>query len=251
MKPIIRKIGMLIALLWASISAFAYDFELPAGNGKQKLQYDILSSVDQTVAVVGGTTGIIPCSVTYNNKKYTVTEIGRFAFSDADITDYRLPLSLKVIRENAFGFSKASTIAIPDGVETIESGAFWYSSVETIIIGSGVKDIGDGAFYGCNNLKTLVFRPQKAPNHVSRNYSIGNSNTSVIVPQLSGYEGSEIARVIAGTMIEPIHFKQNQFEYSGITPTLDYVLKIKTASTQRDMNLKNKDSSFGFRFQAV
>lgn len=241
MKPIIRKIGMLIALLWASISAFAYDFELPAGNGMQKLQYDILSSVDQTVAVVGGTTGIIPCSVTYNNKKYTVTEIGRFAFSDADITDYQLPLSLKVIRENAFGFSKASTIAIPDGVETIESGAFWYSSVETIIIGSGVKDIGDGAFYGCNNLKTLVFRPQKAPNHVSRNYSIGNSNTSVIVPQLSGYEGSEIARVVAGTMIEPIHFKQNQFEYSGITPTLDYVLKIKTASTQRDMNLKNKD----------
>lgn len=241
MKPIIRKIGMLIALLWASISAFAYDFELPAGNGMQKLQYDILSSVDQTVAVVGGTTGRIPCSVTYNNKKYTVTEIGRFAFSDADITDYRLPLSLKVIRENAFGFSKASTIAIPDGVEVIETGAFWHSLVETIIIGSGVKKIEHGAFEGCSNLKTLVFRPQKAPNHESMGYSIGNSNTSVIVPQLSGYEGSEIARVIAGTMIEPIHFKQNQFEYSGITPTLDYVLKIKTASTQRDMNLKNKD----------
>lgn len=241
MKTIIRKIEMFIVLLWVSISAFAYDFELPAGNGMQKLQYDILSSVDQTVAVVGGTTGIIPCSVTYNNKKYTVTEIGRFAFNDADITDYRLPLSLKVIRENAFGFSKASTIAIPDGVEVIESGAFWHSLVKTIIIGSGVKYIGDGAFKGCSILKTLVFRPQKAPNHESRGYEIGNSKTSVIVPQLSGYEGSEIARVIAGTMIEPIHFKQNKFEYSGVTPTLDYVKKINTASTQRDMNLKNKD----------
>ena len=232
---------MFIVLLWVSISAFAYDFELPAGNGMQKLRYDILSSVDQTVAVVGGTTGIIPCSVTYNNKKYTVTEIGRFAFNDADITDYRLPLSLKVIRENAFGFSKASTIAIPDGVEVIESGAFWHSLVKTIIIGSGVKYIGDGAFKGCSILKTLVFRPQKAPNHESRGYEIGNSKTSVIVPQLSGYEGSEIARVIAGTMIEPIHFKQNKFEYLGVTPTLDYVKKINTASTQRDMNLKNKD----------
>lgn len=242
MKPIIQKLWMFMVMLCASISASAYDFELPAGNGMQKLQYSILSSVDQTVAVVGGTTGIIPCSVTYNNKNYTVTEIGRFAFSDVNITDYRLPLSLKAIRENAFGFNKASTIAIPDGVEIIESGAFWYSSVETIIIGSGVKNIGDGAFYGCSNLKTLVFRPQKAPTHVSRNYSIGNGSTTVIVPQLYGYEGSEIARVVAGTMIEPIYFKQNQFVYSGMIPELDYVLKINSASAQSDMTLKNKDA---------
>lgn len=242
MEPIIQKIWMFMVMLCASISAFGYDFELPAGNGMQKLQYSILSSVDQTVAVVGGTTGIIPCSVTYNNKTYTVTEIGRFAFSDVNITDYRLPLSLKAIRENAFGFNKASTIAIPDGVEIIESGAFWYSSVETIIIGSGVKNIGDGAFYGCSNLKTLVFRPQKAPTHVSRNYSIGNGSTTVIVPQLYGYEGSEIARVVAGTMIEPIYFKQNQFVYSGKIPELDYVLKINSASAQSDMTLKNKDA---------
>lgn len=243
MKPITRRIGMLIALLWASITTFAYDFELPAGPiGMQKLQYSILSSVDQTVAVVGGTTGIIPCSVTYNNKNYTVTEIGSYAFNGGNITDFRLPLSLKAIRKSAFGFNKASTIAIPDGVEIIESDAFWHSSIETIIIGSGVKNIGDGAFNGCSNLKTLVFRPQKAPTHVSRNYSIGNSSTTVIVPQLSGYEGTEIARVIAGTMIEPIYFKQNQFEYSGKIPELDYVLKINTASTQSDMNLKNKDA---------
>ena len=242
MKPIIQKLWMFMAMLCASISASAYDFELPAGNGMQKLQYSILSSVNQTVAVVGGTTGIIPCSVTYNNKNYTVTEIGRYAFSDVNITDYRLPLSLKAIRENAFGFNKATTIAIPDGVEIIESGAFWYSSVETIIIGAGVKNIGDGVFYGCNNLKTLVFRPLKAPTHVSRNYSIGNQSTTVIVPQLQGYVGSEIARVIAGTMIEPIYFPQQQYVYSGKIPELDYVKKITSASPQADMNLNNKDA---------
>lgn len=241
MKPIIQMLWIFMVMLCTSISAFAYDFELPAGNGMQKLQYSILSSVDQTVAVVGGTTGIIPCSVTYNDKDYTVTEIGRFAFNDVNITDYRLPLSLKAIRENAFGFSKASTIAIPDGVEIIESDAFWYSSVETIIIGSGVKNIGSGAFYGCSNLKTLVFRPQKAPTHVSRNYSIGNISTTIIVPQLYGYEGSEIAKVVAGTIIEPIYFKHNQFTYSGKIPVLDYVLKISSASAQADMTLKNKD----------
>lgn len=243
MKQIIQRIGMIVAMLLSFLSVLAYDFEVPAGdNGMQKLQYSILSSVDQTVAVVGGTTGIIPCTVTYNNKTYTVTEIGRFAFSDDNITDFRLPLSLKAIRENAFGFSKASTIAIPDGVEIIESDAFWYSSVESIIIGSGVKNIGAGAFYGCSNLKTLVFRSQEAPVHVSRNYDIGNKTTTMIVPQLQGYEGSEIAKVAAGTMIEPIYFQQHQYVYSGEIPKLDYVKKINSAEPQTDMNLKNKDA---------
>lgn len=230
-----------MVMLCASVSSYAYDFELPAGNGMQKLQYSILSSVDQTVAVVGGTTGIIPCTVTYNNKTYTVTEIGRYAFDD-NITDFRLPLSLKAIRENAFGFSKAPIIAIPDGVEIIESDAFWYSSVESIIIGSGVKNIGSGAFYGCSNLKTLVFRSQEAPVHESRGYGVGNKTTTVIVPQLQGYEGTEIAKVVAGTMIEPIYFQQHQYVYSGKIPELDYVKKINSAEPQTDMNLKNKDA---------
>lgn len=241
MKSIIQKLWMPMVMLCVSVYSYAYDFELPAGNGMQKLQYSILSFVEQTVAVVGGTTGIIPCTVMYNDKTYTVTEIGSFAFSDVDISDYRLPLSLKAIRENAFGFSKASTIAIPDGVEIIESGAFWYSSVESIIIGSGVKNIGYGAFEGCSNLKTLVFKSQEAPVHLSRNYGIGNKNTIVIVPQMQGYEGSEIAKVITGTIVEPIYFKQHEYEYSGKIPELYYIKKINSASPQKDMNLKNKD----------
>jgi len=243
MKQIILKIGMIVGLLFSFLYAQAYDFELPAGNnGMQKLQYTILSTAEQTVSVDGGTTGIIPCTVTYNNKNYTVTEIGRFAFSDVNITDFRLPLSLKAIRENAFGFSKANVIAIPDGVEIIEDDAFWYSSIETIIVGSGVKNIGPGAFYGCSNLKTLVFKSDEAPTHNSRNYRIGNSNTTIIVPQLEKYSNSEIARVAAGSIIEPIFFPSHNYEYSGKIPMLDYVMRISTASEPKEMVLKNKDA---------
>lgn len=234
---------MIVGMLLSFCSVSAYDFELPAGNnGMQKLQYSILSSVEQTVAVVGGTTGIIPCQVTYNNKTYTVTEIGRFAFSDVNITDFRLPLTLKKIRENAFGWCKASVIAIPDGVELIESGAFWCSEIETIVVGSGVQTIGDGAFYDCSKLKTLVLKPQTAPSHVSRNYPIGNSSTTVIVPQLKGYTGSEFARVVTGSIIEPIYFDSDSFVYSGEIPTLSYEKTISSATLPSNMALKNKDA---------
>jgi hypothetical protein len=234
---------MIVVLLLAFLQASAYDFELPAGNnGMQKLQYTILSTAEQTVSVDGGTTGTIPCTVTYNNKTYTVTEIGRFAFNDVNITDFRLPLSLKAIRENAFGFSKANVIAIPDGVETIEDDAFWYSSIETIIVGSGVKNIGPGAFYGCSDLKTLVFKSNEAPIHNSRNYRIGNSNTTIIVPQLEKYSNSEIAKVAAGSIIEPIFFPTHSYKYSGEIPQLNYVMKISSATVQKDMTLKNKDA---------
>jgi len=242
MNRIIPKLVVIVAMLLSFLSVAAYDFEAPAGNGIQKLQYTILSSVEQTVAVVGGTTGIIPCTVSYNNKTYTVTEIGRFAFNDVNITDFRLPLSLKTIRENAFGWCKASIIAIPDGVELIESGAFWYSSVETIIIGSGVKTIGDGAFYGCDNLKTLIFRPKAAPSHSSRGYTIGNSTTSIIVPQLKAYENTALSSAIRGSITEPIYFEKNIFEYSGGAPTLDYVMRVNSANPPSDMTLKNKDA---------
>ena len=252
MKPILQKVGLLIAMLLAILPMSAYDFEAPAGyNGMQKLQYNILSSVDQTVAVVGGTTGIIPCTVTYNNKTYTVTEIGRFAFSDEGITSFRLPVTLKTIRENAFGFTTASIIAVPDAVETIESGAFWCSSIETIIIGKSVKTIGDGAFYQCG-VKTLVFKSEKAPSHYSRGYPIGNSSTTVIVPQLKEYEGSSLSEANSGSIIEPIYFKSNEYEYSGNIPELDYVLKIASASPQSDMSLKNKNAgTYQQSFRAI
>lgn len=242
MKPIIQKLGLLVGvMLLTALSGSAYDFELPAGKfGLQTLQYSILSTTEQTVAVVGGTTGIIPSTVSYNNKTYTVTEIGGGAFSE-DITDYRLPISLKIIRDGAFGFSKAPIIAIPDGVETIESCAFWYSNTETIIIGAGVKTIGDAAFYG-SGVKTLVFRSQIAPAYGSRGYTIGNTSTTVIVPQLKGYVGTTIAKCVDGSIIEPISFSQDAYEYSGQVPTLNYLLKFNAATAPSDMTLKNKDA---------
>ena len=239
-RLVIFTLAITIVSTLTMSAAVSYDFEAPAGtNGNATLQYKILSSIDQTVAVMGGTTGIIPCTVTYNNKTYTITEIGRYAFNSVSITDFRLPLSLKAIRECAFGFCETQTIAIPDSVETIDQSAFHCSNVETIIVGSGVKTIGNGAFYKCSNLKTLVFKSSQVPSYGG--YSIGNSYTSIIVPQLKDYNDSDIARAALGTMVEPIYFPEHTYVYSGSTPQLEFEMKIGSATTPHDMLLKNKD----------
>lgn len=88
----------------------------------------------------------------------------------------------------------------------------------------------------------MVFKSEKAPSHYSRGYPIGNSSTTVIVPQLKEYEGSSLSEANSGSIIEPIYFKSNEYEYSGNIPELDYVLKIASASPQSDMSLKNKNA---------
>lgn len=243
-----RQLWILIAMLCVSLSALAYDFEIQFED--RQLQFTILSHEDQTVSVVGGTTGYIPCEVTYNNKTYTVTEIGTNAFYHND--NYRyigrivLPISLKAIRSGAFRKCIAPYIAIPDGVETIESNAFNSRSLETIVIGSGIKKMESGAINNeCVYLKTIVFRSPEAPKYgwthiaASAPEEIGNQNTTIIVPQVQGYDS--IAKYAKGTMIEPVSFKQHQYEYSGKIPALEYIKNISSASTQ-NMVLKNKDA---------
>lgn len=116
MKPIIQKLWISIAMLWISISAFAYDF---SSDG---LRYDILSEEDRTVGVtyyslnyndnyVSGDIEI-PRKVIYKSKTYTVTSIGKYAFS---------------------GCSSLTEVTIPNSVTSI----------------------GSEAFRGCNNLKTI------------------------------------------------------------------------------------------------
>lgn len=236
----LQLIFVMIALLlsFAVSPCYAYDFRV--GN----IMYSILSTTQKTVSVVGGTTGNIPSTVTYDGKEYTVTEIGRFAFNESTISSFSLPESLKAIRENAFGFTKAKRIVIPDNVEELGEDVFWYSSVQTIIVGSGVKKIESGAFYGCSNLKLLVFKSATPATHESRGYSIGTTTTEVLVPQKSAYEKTSLTKVIHGTIIEPITFKTHQYTYSGEVPTISYTnnIDIDVKSTRHNIKVNKIDA---------
>ena len=122
-----RKLLFFILILMPTL-VFAEDFSV---NG---ILYNILSYQDLTLAVAPVERGstpysgdiVIPSSVTYGNKTWTVIEIMDDAFGyNNNITSVTLPSTLKKIGKNAFyNCSNSAPIAIPDRVEYIGGYAF-------------------------------------------------------------------------------------------------------------------------------
>ena len=175
---ILRKL-MLIVVLLTSLHAFAHDLEVDG------IYYKITSTSDRTVTVTykgnynytysNEYTGsvVIPTSVTYNSKTYSVTSIGNEAFSDC---------------------SGLTSVTIPNSVTSIGNYAFeGCSSLTSVTIGNSVTSIGENAFRDCNIKKAiwLTNTPPKGYTKLSSkvNYVANNQYTSLsnvtIYPYLS------------------------------------------------------------------
>ena len=123
-----KKQLLLFILILLPMMACAEDFSV---NG---ILYKILSYQDLTLAVAPVERGslpysgdiVIPSSVPYGNKTWTVIEIMDNAFGyNSNITSVKLPSTLKKIGNYAFpNCSNSAPIAIPEGVEYIGSYAF-------------------------------------------------------------------------------------------------------------------------------
>ena len=174
-KPLCRSI-MAVVMMMLSLQAMAYDFSY-THQGKT-LYYDITS--DNTVAVtyyssssssnnyVSGDV-VIPSTVTYNGTTYSVTSIGRSAFSGCSgLTSVTIPNSVTSIGYKAFsGCSGLTSVTIPNSVTSIEDWAFYgCSSLTSVTIPNSVTSIGNWAFYGCSSLTSVTI-----PNSVT---SIGD-----------------------------------------------------------------------------
>ena len=157
------KLLALTLAIMASVSSFAYDFQV---NG---LNYNITSSVDPyTVEVTknisdngnnydGYTSITIPKKVKYNNISYQVTGIGKEAFLYSFVSSFEIPNTVKYIAESAFGGSfELTSIEIPNSVTDIGIAAFSSSDkLTSVILGDGVTTIGPLAFMGCRALQTI------------------------------------------------------------------------------------------------
>jgi hypothetical protein len=126
----------------------------------------------------------IPDSVTYMNKTYSVTSIGRNAFSNSsDLSAVTIPNSVTSIGEWAFnGCSGLTTFTISNNVTSIGDGAFsGCSGLTTVTIPNSVTSIGGWTFNGCSGLTSITI-----PNSVT---SIGeyafwecSGLTSITIP---------------------------------------------------------------------
>ena len=102
---------------------------------------------------------IIPKSVDYGGKSYSVTSIADNAFVNrTDLVSVSIPNSVKSIGSKAFyGCWRFNNISIPESVEKIGDYAFWNCSAPTTIEiqGNNLKSIGDGAFADCYSMKVI------------------------------------------------------------------------------------------------
>ena len=187
-------------LLLCTTVATAHDFEVGG------IYYNILSETDKTVAVTFKGTPfyeyseysgsvVIPESVNYNGKTYSVTSIGDFAFYDCTgLTSITIPNSVTSIGEEAFyKCTGLTSITIPNSVTFIGDWAFAYcyglkevhindlaawcgidfdgynanplyyaknlylngELVTELVIRDGVKEIKNYAFYYCSGLTSI------------------------------------------------------------------------------------------------
>lgn len=111
------------------------------------------------VANEAGYTGevVVPSEITFQGKKYKVTELGDSAFLYSKATKITLPEGLKAIPANAFQYSKELTaVNIPSTVESIGESAFNNcSSLAEVSLPAAVKDIPQYAFNYCTSIKKI------------------------------------------------------------------------------------------------
>lgn len=149
MKRTIAKFGMTMAMLLSFLPVFADNINVG------KLYYTILSEEDGTVEVtydrkmqyLSGDIEI-PNEINYNNRIYTVTSIGKSAFSDC---------------------SGLTSITIPNAVTSIGNYAFsGCSSLKTITFGTGLLEVENKAFYNCDIKKSILVREHATNRRVQR-----------------------------------------------------------------------------------
>ena len=156
---IIKKGFPLLVVLLTTVLCPANAEDFTVGDFK----YTIMSDESVSIAKSDGSTLsgeiVIPETVTYNGKNYSVTSIGDDAFfSCRGLTSVTIPNSVTSIGNDAFFHcSGLTSVTIPNSMTCIGDYAFsGCSGLTSVTIPNSVTSIGIGAFSGCSGLTSVT-----------------------------------------------------------------------------------------------
>lgn len=230
MKQKLHSLLLMVALLSWSMVVAASDFD----DGI--LKYTITSPSNLEVRCDGFTNAhtndesvVIPETVNYNNRTYTVTMIGdgdstysngSCSFS-SKLKSILLPNSIVTI--NNYCFSKCyslTEINIPNSVTAIGDVAFKYCGLTSLVIPESIKKIGNGAFYGNSHLMEVFFLGSEKPKIRSNAFDYCHSALTLYVPNKETYGN-------ASNMVQYVSFPTSTYAYTGMAPKLEWQNNLK------------------------
>ena len=230
MKQKLHSLLLMVALLSWSMVVAASDFD----DGI--LKYTITSPSNLEVRCDGFTNAhtndesvVIPETVNYNNRTYTVTMIGdgdstysngSCSFS-SKLKSILLPNSIVTI--NNYCFSKCyslTEINIPNSVTAIGGVAFQYCGLTSLVIPESIKKIGNGAFYGNSHLMEVFFLGSEKPEIRSNAFDYCHSALTLYVPNKETYGN-------ASNMVQYVSFPTSTYAYTGMAPKLEWQNNLK------------------------
>ena len=120
---------------------------------------------------------VIPSTVEYNDKVYSVTSIQSNAFGYCwDLVSVVIPNSVTSIGSSAFsGCRNMLSVSIPNSLTRIEEGTFsGCSSLPSVTIPNSVEYIGSGAFDACSGLNYINITDLTAWCNITFEYNAAN-----------------------------------------------------------------------------
>lgn len=141
-----KNICLIFALLCTTLTASAHDFSMKFADG-QVLYFNVTDAKNNRVELTypgtianGGTPFVgdlkVPHTVSYNGKTYTVTSIGKKAFS---------------------GASRLTSVIFPTGIIKIDDLAFENCfSLKRIMFPGNIVKFGSGTFFRCYNINSVT-----------------------------------------------------------------------------------------------
>ena len=148
---------ILITLWVLLLPLFAYSEVVEIDNVYYNLSYNSASVTNVSNHYYIGNV-VIPESITYNGKSYSVTSIGDFAFYYCgSLTSISIPNSVTSIGKSAFvNCGSLSSISKPNSVTSIGEYAFQNcKNLPSIIIPKSMTTIGVAAFEYCSGLTSI------------------------------------------------------------------------------------------------